>query len=211
MAEFTEALHWRYATKKFDSTKKLSKEQVTHLLEAARLAPTSYGLMPTRITVVQDTALREKLRKAAYDQSQITDSSHLVVFQARRQMDAPFIDAFIDSAAKTRGLPVNALEGYRKMIHGTFAAKSDSPETQAWTKRQTYICLGFLLFAAAQAHIDVCPMEGFDSSQFDHILGLDKTPYTSVVLAALGHRSPQDDLQKAKKVRPATNEFIEWR
>jgi nitroreductase len=207
----TEALNWRYATKRFDPARKLTREQVTAVLEAARLAPTSYGLMPTRITVVETTALREKLRKASWDQPQITECSHLAVFQARRQVDAAFIDHFIESVAKTRGIPATALDGYRQMIHGSFASKADSPETQAWTKRQTYICLGFLMFAAAEMHIDVCPMEGFDSNQYDQILGLDKTPYTSVVLAAMGHRSSTDDLQKAKKVRPSASEFIDWK
>ena len=176
------ALNWRYATKLFNVDKKVSDKDLGTLLESIRLAPSSHGLQPWKIIVVTDKETREKLKKASWNQSQVTDASHLIVFAARKNINDEDI------------------KGHKQMILGS--VKSRSPEAiEAWNARQVYIALGFLLETAAFLKIDTCPMEGFDPVQFDEILGLTKSDYTTVVLSPIGYRSDADKYALAPKIR----------
>jgi len=209
MKNIIEALNWRYATKKYDPAKKLSAEQMNTLLEAVRLAPSSFGLQPFRAFVITNPEVRTKLRAAAWNQSPLTDASQVIVFAAMTDLGAKTVDEFIALTAEVRSLPVDKLADYHKMISGSIAARTPEQNT-AWAARQAYIALGVLMLAAAENEIDATPMEGFDPKQFNEILGLEAMNLTAVVVAALGFRAADDEYINLKKVRfPKDKFFIE--
>ena len=194
------ALNWRYATKLFNVDKKVSDKDLGTLLESIRLAPSSHGLQPWKIIVVTDKETREKLKKASWNQSQVTDASHLIVFAARKNINDEYIDSFFKRVVEVSKKKAEDIKGHKQMILGS--VKSRSPEAiEAWNARQVYIALGFLLETAAFLKIDTCPMEGFDPVQFDEILGLTKSDYTTVVLSPIGYRSDADKYALAPKIR----------
>ena len=208
MDKTIEALGWRYATKKYDPAKKLSEGQLNDLLEAVRLAPSSYGLQSFRILVIEDAETRKKLREAAYGQPQFTDASNILVFAVRSDLGEKDVEEYISEVAKVRGMPLDQLKGYSDMIKGAVTGRDGEARTN-WAARQAYIALGVLLTAAAVNSIDATPMEGFDPAAFDKILGLEDKGLKSVVTAALGFRDESDDYLKMKKVRlPKEKLFI---
>lgn len=202
-----EKLNWRYATKKFDSTKKLSPAQLDELLQAVHLSPSSAGLQSYKVVVVNDPATREKLREAAYGQPQITDASQLIVFAAEANLDSEYVKNHIDHVAKLRGIDRVNLEGYEQMINGNVNSMNEEQRTN-WAKRQAYIALGVLLTSAAELGIDACPMEGFSAPQFDEILGLKEKGLTTAVIAAIGFRAEDDGYSKLVKVRKPEEEMF---
>jgi nitroreductase len=200
MSTFNDKLRWRYATKKFDPTKKLSDDQFASLLEAAQLSASSYGLQPYRIVVIGDPVVRAKVREHAWGQAQITDASHIVAICPMRTIDEAYVTRYIDLIASTRGIPAANLKGFHDMMMG--AVNGRTPEAlAAWMKCQAYIAVGFLLSAAAEQGIDACPMEGFDPVHVDVDLDLAKENLTSAVLVALGFRAADDEAAAYKKVR----------
>jgi len=203
-------LNWRYATKKFDSSKKVSEEDLNELLESLRLSPSSFGLEPWKFIVITNKDLREKLKEASWNQLQITDSSNLVVLCARKNIDKDYIEEFVKRISSIRNLPSKALEGYEEMLKG-FIKNRNQENLEGWSKKQVYIALGFLLSSAAAKRIDACPMEGFDSDKYDEILGLKNSDYTSSVICALGYRSEEDSAKDLKKVRFKKEEVFEFK
>ncbi len=205
--EVLEALNWRYATKSFDPNKKLTQEQLDFLLEAIRLAPSSFGIQPWEFIVVTNPEIRAKLKDASYGQAQVTEASHLIVFAIKKNIDSPFVDNFIKSVANTRGTTVDSLKGYSDGIKG--AVSSRTPDgVKEWSARQVYIALGVLLLAAAEVGIDAGPMEGFDPQKFDEILSLEKLGLESKVIAVVGFRKEGDPYSLEKKVRFPKEEVI---
>ena len=202
-----EKLKWRYATKKFDSAKKISLETLNELLESTQLAPTSYGLQPFKILVIEDSKIREKLKIAAYGQPQITDASQLIVFARIKNYSVQHVEEYAQNIVDTRKIDPKVIEDFIKEIKG--AVNSQTQEQLAvWNSKQCYLALGFLLFAAAEHQVDACPMEGFDAAKFDEILGLDEKNLSSVVIATIGYRSNDDDYQKQSKVRKSKEELF---
>ncbi len=200
MKTILEAMKWRYSTNKFDTNKKLSTEQLTELLEAMTLAPSSYGLQPWKFIVVTNPEVRAKLQAAGYGQEKITEASHLIVFAVEKNIDDKLVDTYIQSVSDTRSVPVENLKGYEDMIKGAIARQTNEQRIE-WATRQAYIALGVLVVSAAQMEIDVGPMEGFDPKKFDEILGLEKLGLESKVVAAVGFRSPDDPSIQYRKVR----------
>jgi nitroreductase / dihydropteridine reductase len=198
---------WRYATKKFDSTKKLSDQQLSFLLEATNLAPSSYGLQPFSIIVVENSLLRDKLRAVSYDQSQVSEASHLLVFAAKSNLSVADAEEYIQRIIRDRNVSPESLSGYLATLSNSIRSKTPEVLLQ-WTSRQIYISLGFLLAAAATDKIDVCPMEGFQKEKYDEILGLTQKGLTSVVIAAIGIRSESDSYQYKPKVRKSLEELV---
>lgn len=195
-----ESLNWRYATKVYDKTRKISAEDWKILEESLRLAPSSYGLQPYKFIVITDEKLREKLKPAAYNQPQITAASHLVVFAYKKTLTDADIENFITRLAEVRGTSREALAEYEKMIKSSVRNATESSYIESWNSRQVYIALGFLLETAALLGLDATPMEGFDAAQFNEILGLED--YSAVVLAAVGYREEGKDwLAKLPKFR----------
>ncbi len=201
-----DALNWRYATKAFDPSKKIPAETWAALEASMILSPSSFGLEPWKFVVVNDPAVREKLKAAAWNQGQVTDASHLVVFAGQSSMADKDVDRLIQATADVRGTSVESLEGYSKMMKGFIA--QPGWDAKAWASRQVYIALGFLLETAALLNVDACPMEGFNPKAFDEILGLPELGYNSVVMCTLGYRSANDKYASAKKVRYMPRDVI---
>ena len=207
MNTFLENQNWRYATKKFDSTKKVSTENLNTLKEAMRLSSSSYGMQPYKIIMVENPEVRSQLQPAAWGQSQIVDASHLLFFANITNFGNEDIDAVLNVFTTERALPANALDGYGGFIKSKIATLSEEVKN-VWTSKQTYLALGNLLNAAAELKIDVTPMEGFDPTAVNEILGLEKLGLNASLLATIGYRHEEDETQHYKKVRKSTEELF---
>lgn len=203
------SLRWRYATKKFDPTKKIPPAVWSALEEALVLTPSSFGLQPWKFLVVQDPALREKLKAASWGQTQVTDASHFMVFAVKREAREADVDRLIQRTVEVRQTPEGAarLQGMKKVILD-FSA---NVPVQEWHKRQAYIALGNFMTCAALLGVDVCPMEGLDPAQYDEILGLRAQGLTTAMAAAAGYRAADDAYAQLAKVRYPKEEVIEYR
>jgi nitroreductase len=199
--QLLQQLRWRYATKQFDPTRKVSDADWAALEEAALLTPTSFGLQPYQFLLVRDPALRKRLQPAAWNQTQIVDASHLVVLAAKKNLDEAGIDAYLQRIAQVRQVPGAKLAAFREMLMNSVIKGMDAPARLEWARYQTYIALGNFLTSAALLGIDACPMEGFDRRQFDEILGLGQKGLAATVLAAVGYRSAADTYSSLAKVR----------
>ncbi|WP_430815481.1 NAD(P)H-dependent oxidoreductase [Carboxylicivirga sp. RSCT41] len=202
-----EKLNWRYATKEFDVSKKLSNEQLDLLLEASNLAPSSFGLQPFSVIVIENDAIREKLKPAAWNQPQTTDASQLILFAVNTDLSEKDVDKFIQRISETRNIPAESLAEYDGMMKG-FIKQMSKEDVINWQAKQAYIALGQLMVSAAVEGIDTCPMEGFDKNEFDNILGLKEKNLASVVMAAVGFRSADDKYQALPKVRKPLDELV---
>lgn len=206
---FLKNLNWRYATKKYDTSKKITQAELDQILEAIRMAPSSNGFQPYDVVVVNNVDLREKLKAAAYNQVQVTEASHFLVFAAWDNITEHNLGKVFDVLAEVRG-PSEALAERRKSSIAGFAAKPAEANFQH-AAQQAFIGLGFALAAAAELKIDSSPMGGFDPVKFDEILALKARGLRSVVVMGLGHRDPAGDwlvnLKKAR--RPKSEMFIE--
>ena len=202
-----EQLNWRYAVKKFDAVRKVSEADWAILEESLALAPSSYGIQPYKFIVITDAETREKLKPAAYGQTQITDASHLIVVAYKKTLNDADIEEFVDRIVAVRGQERETLSQYETEMKGAAKRAVDGGYIETWNSRQAYIALGFLLETAAMLGIDATPMEGFDPAQFNEILGL--TDYSAVVLAAVGYRDSENDwLAPLPKVRKPNDELI---
>lgn len=207
MSTFLEDQNWRYATKKFDATRKVSDADIKILKEAIRLSASSYGLQPYKVIFVETESLRAQLQPVAWGQSQIVDASHLVIFANITDFGNDQIDAVIENLTKTRGLPADALNGYGDFMKSKISTLPLETRN-TWTSKQTYLALGNLLNAAASLKIDVTPMEGFEPEQFNAILGLDKLGLNASLVATIGYRSEEDTTQHYAKVRKSDEELF---
>jgi nitroreductase len=207
MSTFLENQNWRYATKKFDATKKISDADLAFLKEAIRLSSSSYGLQPYKVFIVENPELRTKLVAASYGQAQVADASHLLVFANELNFGAAGIDQFATTICKTRELPLEAIQGYVDYMKGNITGLPEETRN-IWTAKQTYLALGNLLNAAAELKIDVTPMEGFIPEQVNEILGLDKLGLNACLLAPIGYRHVEDATQDYKKVRKSNDELF---
>ncbi|MBO0330303.1 NAD(P)H-dependent oxidoreductase [[Muricauda] lutisoli] len=198
--ELLENLKWRYATKKFDSSKSINKDDLEKLKQAVQLSVSSYGLQLYKVLIIQNKELKKELREAAWNQSQLTDASHIFVFCNYTERDNRDIDAFIEATSKIQNTPLEKLEGYGDFIKTSLSSKPIK-EWQNWSEKQTYLALSNLLTACAELKIDSCPMEGFEQEKFNSILGLDQKGLNAAVIAPVGYRSEEDHTQFRKKVR----------
>lgn len=209
--DLLDALTWRYATKQFDSERKIPTETWAVLERALVLTPSSYGLQPWTFLVIDDPALRQELRPFSWNQAQITEASHLVVFLARRRIEDRDLDRLITATAAARGLEPESLAGYRELMHKDLVAGPRSARIEVWSSNQTYIALGNFMTAAALLGVDTCPIEGFSPPDYDRLLALEDTPYRSCVVCAAGYRSANDKYAALAKVRYPLEELIEHR
>jgi nitroreductase len=193
-----DTLNWRYATKMFDSTKKIPTDTWSALEQSLVLAPSSFGLEPWKFFVVDDAAVRAKLLEASWKQSQVVDASHLVVLAIKTGINEADIDRSIARTSEVRNVPIESLEGYGNVIKGFMKGVSN---VDSWSTKQTYIALGQLMVSAAMLGIDTCPIEGFMPDKYDEILGLPTMGYKSVVVCAAGYRSEEDKYAHLPKVR----------
>jgi len=204
------ALNWRYATKVFDAAKKIPADVWQTLELALVLTPTSYGLQPYKFLVIDDPAKRAALLPHSWNQRQVVDCSHFVVFTARTKMTEADVDKLIRRTLHVRHLPTNALEAYRGMMLGDVVNGPRGKIAREWATRQTYIALGNLMTCAAVLGVDACPMEGLSPADYDKVLGLADGDYGTVVACALGYRSPDDKYAKLAKVRFEPGELVQY-
>lgn len=208
MSDTLQKLQWRYATKKFDPTRKLSPEQLECILEAIRLTATSSGLQPYEVLVVNNPELRARIQPHAWNQAQVTEASHLLVFAAWDNYTAERINAMFDLVNEVRGFRNEGWENYRNFLLQTYPPRDPEVNFQH-AARQAYIGLGSALIAAAELKVDCTPMEGFDPDKVDEILNLRARGLRSVLMLPLGYRAEQGDwLVDLKKVRRAREQFV---
>ena len=206
VSQLVDSYNWRYAVKKFDSTKRIDSETWTAIEKSLVLTPSSFGLQPWKFIVISSPENKAKLPAISWNQTQPGDCSHMVVFAARKALDEAYLDAFLASTAKMRNVPVESLAGYRKVILGFL--QGTAGRHLAWSCNQTYIALGQLLASAAMLGVDACPMEGIVAAEYDRLLGLDGSDYTTVVGCALGFRHTDDHYAAQPKVRFDASEMI---
>jgi nitroreductase/dihydropteridine reductase len=202
------ALNWRYAGKIFDPSKKVSEDELQTILEAGRLAPSSFGIEAWKFLVIENSETRAALRAIAYDQPKVTDASHLLVFCRRTDIRENITRELIERTSAITGADTASLAGFEGMVSGTIASRNDA-EIASWVRAQTYIALGMMIETAALLAIDTCPMEGFDSAKADEILGLTSKNLASVTMLAIGHRG-QDDAAGRPKVRRPFAEVVDF-
>lgn len=193
------ALNWRYAVKKFDASGRVPLDKWEALEESLVLSPSSYGLQAWKFLVIEDKAMRAKLKSASWDQSQITDADKLVVFLVKKDAGPADVQRFVDRISEVRRVPAEMLEGFKQTMLKSVSLPPEKVE--AWLTRQVYIALGNFLTSAALLGVDACPMEGFDKDEYDRILGLREQGWKSVVVATAGMRASDDAYAKSRKVR----------
>lgn len=209
MSEVINALNWRYAVKQFNPEKKVSKEDLDTILGAVRLAPSSYGLQPLKILVVENPELRTELRSFSYNQPQVTDASHLLVLCTFNEITETTIEGMIEFTAEARGKAVSELSRFQEFLKGAILPM-DREEMKRWNDHQVYIALGHLLQTCAHLRIDSTPMEGFQSLEFDRVLGLTDKNLHSVVVCPIGYRSDEDAYQHISKARRSLDDLVEF-
>lgn len=200
-------LEWRYAAKRMNG-QKVPAEKLENILKAIQLAPTSIGMQPFTVLVIDDAETRAKIAPAIYNQPQITEGSHVLVFAAWKEYSTANVDKYINHIAALRGIPVESLDGMRNMITGAISGKTPE-QLLAWNQKQAYIALGVGLVAAAEEQVDSTPMEGFDPDALDAALGLAEKGLRSTVILALGYRDAGNDYLNGKaKVRRNKEELF---
>lgn len=195
------ALRWRYAVKKFDAARSIPDELWRSLEDALVLSPSSIGLQPWKFFVITDRAAKARLMPAAWNQSQVIDCSHFVVFAVRKNLGADHVERHVDRMAEVQGVVRDSLAKFAQMAVRNLDAAREEGRLDTWQTHQIYIALGSFMTAAAVVGVDTCPMEGFEPAKFDEILGLAGTDYASIVACAAGYRSPDDKQAARKKVR----------
>ena len=202
-----DALNWRYAVKKMNG-EPVEQEKVDKIIAAAHLAPTSSGLQPFRVILITNQDLKEKIAPIAYNQSQVLDSSHLLVFAAQENYTGEGIDKVFDRMNTERGLPLDTTDAYKNQLKTTLLSKS-AEENFHHAAKQAYLAFGAAIVEAAVLKVDATPMEGFDAPALDELLGLKEKGLKSVTLLPLGHRDENGDwLANLKKVRTPKDEFL---
>ena len=205
--ELLKSLEWRYATKKMNGDK-IPQDKLERILEATRLAPSSYGLTPYNVIVVENQKLKEELQGACYGQTQLVDSSAVLVFATWDEVTEHSVGNYINEIAKQRETPVESLNGLQDMMNGSLTNMTHEQKI-SWAQRQAYIGLGFALTAAAVEEVDSTPMEGFVPESVDTVLGLQELGLKSVVVLPLGYRDTENDsLSTLKKVRWDNDKFF---
>ena len=205
--ELLKSLEWRYATKKMNG-EKIPQDKLERILEATRLVPSSYGLTPYNVIVVENQKLKEELQGACYGQTQLVDSSAVLVFATWDEVTEHSVGNYINEIAKQREIPVESLNGLQDMMNGSLTNMTHEQKI-SWAQRQAYIGLGFALTAAAVEEVDSTPMEGFVPESVDTVLGLQELGLKSVVVLPLGYRDTENDsLSTLKKVRWDNDKFF---
>ena len=198
--QLLDSLRWRYATKKFDATRKIPAATWDALEESLVLTPSSFGLQPWKFLVVADPGLRALLSAESWKQPQVTEASHYVVLTARTDLERKDIDAWMERMSEVQSSSLEAVAPFKGVIEG-FAQAMSHEARHAWNVRQVYIALGQLMASAAMLGIDTCPMEGLSATGYDHVLGLEGTGYATAVACALGYRAEDDRAADSPKAR----------
>lgn len=208
--QILDTLNWRYATKKFDPSKKISDENWTALEQSLVLAPSSFGMQPWNFFVVRNPHIRQQIQEHAWGQSQVVDASHLVVFAIKTGINPADVDPYVERMADVRQTSKDNLQGLENMIKGFLNEPPFPFDPNAWSARQVYIALGFFLYSAALLGIDTCPMEGFVPDKVNEVLALPEKGYSAVALCAAGYRAADDKYADMAKVRYKTEDVVKY-
>jgi hypothetical protein len=206
-SEIIEKLKWRYATKKFDTSKKLSEEKLDILKEAFNLTATSYGLQPLKMVVISDPETKEQLMPYSMDQPQVRDASHVLVLCMEAEISSQYIVKHFDRVEAFQKTSREILDPFQEFLVTSFAQKNPE-EIYQWMINQAYLAMGNLLTVCAIADIDACPMEGFDPEKYDELLQLHKMGLRSVLVLPVGYRAQDDEFSEMKKVRRGVEEVV---
>lgn len=207
MNTFIENQKWRYATKKFDATKKITPKDLNFLKEAMRLSSSSYGLQPYKILILENETLRTQLQPFAWGQSQIVDASHVLVFANIINFGSSQIDDYISNLVEIRGISKESVQGYVDFMKMKINPLS-LDDRNIWTSKQTYLALANLINAAAELKIDVTPMEGFEPDKVNKLLNLNEKGLNASLIATIGYRHDEDATQHFTKVRKSNEELF---
>lgn len=202
------SLEWRYACKKFDEKKKLSEIQIETLKKAFNLTPTSFGLQPVKMLIIDSKELKEKIFPHSFYQVQVTTCSHLIVLCIDTIVNEKTVDAYFDLEKDVRGTSEEIVEDFRRQLKDMYKNKSKE-EIEQSSIYQTYIILGNLMTVCALEKIDTCPMEGFIPEKIDEILNLSDKNLKSVLMLPVGYRAEDDFMSKMKKVRKPLEIMVE--
>jgi len=208
MHKIIEDLNWRYATKKFDSSKKISSSDIEVIKESLRLTASSYGLQPNHFLIVENVSLREQLVPASYGQQQVLDASHLIVICAYNDLTDGHVDAYVETIISTRNSDPDRVKNYGNFMKKTFAEMSNEDKLN-WASKQAYIVLGQLLHTCATLRIDATPMEGFIPKRYSEILELKEKNLTPILVCPIGYRHAEDETQHFTKVRKDQNDLFD--
>ena len=207
MSNFIENANWRYATKKFDTTKKVSAENLETLKNAISLTATSYGLEPYKVLIIENQDIKNQLVQASWGQQIVADASHLIVFANILDFGSDQMNAYFDTVVKTRNVPMEALQGYSDFMQSSINSLP-LEKRNSWTAKQTYLAMNNLLNACAELKIDATPMEGILPEKYNEILGLNELGLSAVLATPIGYRHADDATQFYKKVRKSANDLF---
>jgi len=201
-------LQWRYATKKFDATKKLSDEKVGILKDAFNLTATSYGLQPVKLLVISNPEIKEALVPMTMHQMQVKDASHVLVFCIEETISPEFVTTYFNLVHRVRNTSEEILEPFRNFLIEDFK-QMPLDEVHAWAKNQAYLAMGNLLTVCAIERVDSCPIEGFSPEEYDIYFNLKEKGLRSVLVLAVGYRAEDDFFSEFKKVRKGVSSIVE--
>jgi nitroreductase len=207
-SQLLDALNWRYATKKFDSTRKIPDATWAALEESLVLTPSSFGAQPWKFIVVDNPEVRAKLVPVSWGQTQVVDASHLVVLAFKQDLDEAHITRYMQRTAEVRGITVEAMDPFKKIIMGSLNGARAKGYLDVWQSRQVYIALGQFMASAALLGIDTCPMEGIEAPKYDEILGLAGSGYITLCACPAGYRAADDKYATTPKVRFPKSEIV---
>ncbi len=205
--EIIESLRWRYATKKFDQTRSLPQEKIDILTEAFNLTATSYGLQPLKLVVLNNKVVQQQLTEHSWNQQQVADASHVLIFCIENTVDEEYITKHFDNVKAIRNTAEEVLKPFREQLVDSFKNKP-TDEVSTWATKQAYLAMGNLLTVCAAEKIDACPMEGFIPEKYDEILGLTDLGLRSVLVLPVGYRANDDMFASFKKVRRSIDETV---
>ncbi|MDJ0773303.1 MAG: NAD(P)H-dependent oxidoreductase [Mastigocoleus sp. MO_167.B18] len=205
-----EQLNWRYATKKFDPSKKIPEAVWKVLEQSLVLAPSSFGLQPWKFIVVRNPQIREQLLEHSWGQKQVVEASHLVVFVIKKDLNESDVDRYVQRMSEVQQVPVENLQKFANVIKGFMKQPPYPLDINDWSTRQTYIALGQYMTCAAMLGIDTCPMEGFVPDKYDEVLGLPAQGYKAVVVCPTGYRAADDKYATNPKVRYPTEYVVDY-
>ncbi len=202
-----DSLRWRYATKKFDNTKILPQQKIDTLTEAFNLTATSYGLQPLKLAIIKDKKLQRELTTHSWNQEQVADASHVLVFCIENMVGEAYIKKHFDNIKAIRNTPDEILDPFKEQLVDSFKNKP-TEDISNWASKQAYLAMGNLLTVCAIEEIDACPMEGFIPEKYDELLHLNDLGLTSVLVLPIGYRAKDDMFSEFKKVRRSIEDTV---
>lgn len=204
---FIENQKWRYATKKFDPTQIITSENLEIIKEAIQLSTSSYGLQPYVIINVENKELREKMLPHCWNQKQIVDASHVLVFANYVKVTEEIIDDYFKNMIVTRNLETESVKGYSDFMKKNILSLPENT-CKSWTSKQAYLALGNLINICAELKIDCTPMEGFVPNEINNILELESKNLNACLITPIGYRHHEDVSQNYVKVRKPINDLF---